>query len=194
MNKSWKMRAFGVLALAGAGVGLAGCNFTPDLSKTAAQTMIQAEYDKKPAEGFLIAVGPTGLQQGLDAGYWKLTKVYPSQRWADYTLTPEGKKVLVLNGGGDVIQWRPDSDGKAHFFITTIQKNHARIHDVQDPQDDVVANVDTAKSTTFMESVNWTDIPQPLQDIAHNPGNTLSTRRHVDFALEGGTWKVHLIR
>jgi len=32
-----------------------------------------------------------------------------------------------------------------------------------------------------------------LQEIAHNPGNRLSTKRQADFTLEGGAWKLHSI-
>jgi hypothetical protein len=42
--------------------------------------------------------------------------------------------------------------------------------------------------------VNLTGVPQVLQDIAHNPGNKLSTRRQADFALENGTWVLKSIR
>ena len=194
MNKPCNFSGFAAIGLVALGFALMGCNSAPDLTKTAAQALIQAEYDKRPAEGVIVMVDRVGLKQGLDAHYWKLTKVYPNNRWADYILTPEGKKALTLNGGGDVIQWRPDADGAAHFFVTTVAANHPRVHDVRDPQDDVVANVPTAKSTSFVESVDFSGVPQPLQDMAHNPGNTLSAHRQVDFALEAGVWKVHLIR
>jgi hypothetical protein len=36
-------------------------------------------------------------------------------------------------------------------------------------------------------------VPDPLQNIAHNPGNTLSSKRQADFSLEGGAWKLHSI-
>jgi len=194
VKKALNLQVVGTVLLMGAGLlWVAGCKSAPDLKQDDATKLIQAYYDGQPASGFIVNVNEMGLKQGLTANYWKLTKVYPNKLWADYTLTDEGKKLLSLNGGGDVIQWRPDSDGKGHFYATTLTSNHPKIKDVQDPQDDVVVGVDTAKTAAFTEAVNFTGVPQPLQDIAHNPGNTLSTRRHADFALDNGAWKVHAI-
>jgi len=53
--------------------------------------------------------------------------------------------------------------------------------------------VDTAKGAAYTEGVNLGGVPGPLQAIAHNPGNKLSTKRHADFSLEGGAWKLHSI-
>lgn len=191
MKKAGTLQMMGALLLMGAGLGIAGCNSAPDLSQADAQKLIQAYYDQQPATTFIINVNQTGLKQGYDAKYWKLTKVYPNKRWADYDLTDDGKKILTLNGGGTTIQWRPDDDGRGHFYVTTVASNHPKIKEVGDPQDDVVVGVDKAKTAPFTEAVNFTGIPDPLQNIAHNPGNTLTTRRHADFAYEGGAWKVH---
>ena len=49
------------------------------------------------------------MRQGITAKYWKRTTIYPNKFWADFKLTAEGKKVVKLPKGGDVIQWRPDS-------------------------------------------------------------------------------------
>jgi hypothetical protein len=100
---------------------------------------------------------------------------------------------LTLEAGGDTIQWRPDVDTKPHFMVVTVVKNHFKAHDVTDPQDDVAPGVDKAKSVTFTESLNFDGVPQPLQDIAHNPGNKPSSKRHAVFALDGGAWKLHSI-
>lgn len=194
MAKLFGLSSFAVLAVAGAGLLCAGCKSAPDLTSSNARVLLQADYDGSPAEGLIVMVDRTGLKQGLNAHLWKLTKVYPNQRWADYTLTPEGQAILTLNGGGDVIQWRPDDNGDAHFFVTSLVTTHRRVLQVSDPQDDVVANVPTAKSAFFVEGVNFEGVPQPIQEIAHNPGNTLTTRREVDFSLENGAWKVHSIR
>lgn len=191
MKKGLKFQVLGALLIMGAGFGVTGCKSAPALSQDDAQKMVQAYYDLQPASGFIINVNETGLKQGFDAKYWKLTKVYPNKRWADYDLTDEGKKVLTLNGGGNTIQWRPDDQGKGHFYVTTVATNHPKIKEVQDPQDDVVPGVDTAKTAAFSETVNMTGIPDPLQAIAHNTGNVLTSRRHADFALDGGAWKVH---
>jgi hypothetical protein len=174
------------------GLLLSGCKSTPELTQANASTLIQAYYDQQPAEGMIISVNEMGLKQGLTAGYWKLTKVYPNKVWADYTLTDDGKKALALNGARTVIEWRPDTEGKGHFFVTTVATNHLKAKDVQAPEVDVVG-VDTAKTAAFTQSVNMTGVPQPLQDIAHNPGNTISSRRHADFTYVNGAWSVHSI-
>jgi hypothetical protein len=191
VKKALKLQALGALLLMGAGGWIAGCKSKPELSQADAQKLIQAYYDQQPPTTFIISVNETGLKQGFDAKYWKLVKVYPNKRWADYELTDEGKKVLTLNGGGTMIQWRPDDSGMGHFFVTTVTTYHPKVKDVQDPQDDVVPGVETAKSDGFTETVNLTGVPDPLQAIAHNPGNVLTSRRHADFALDGGNWKVH---
>jgi hypothetical protein len=170
---------------------MTGCNSAPALTATSAQTVIQSHYDNQAPSGVTISVDKVGLQQGLTAGYWKLAKVYPNQRWADYALTPEGKKVLKLSSGGDVIQWRPEQDGDFHFLIETTSANTMRARDVQDPQDETLANTKTARSVTYTESVNMSGVPQPLQDMAHNAGNRLSKKRQADLSYENGAWKVH---
>ena len=191
MKKALKFQVLGALLLMGAGWWFTGCKSAPDLSKADAQKMIQAYLDQQPAETFIINVNETGLKQGFDAKYWKLTKVYPNKRWADYDLTDDGKKLVTLNGGGTTIQWRPDDTGKGHFYVTTVATSHPKVKDVQDPQDDIVPGVDPAKSAVFVEDVNLSGLPDPLQEMAHNTGNVLSSRRHADFALDGGNWKVH---
>lgn len=193
MRKVSHLQVLGVLAFAGMGVLFSGCKSAPELTQSNALALIQAEYDHRPAGGASILVDDKGLQQGLTAKYWKLTKVYPNNKWADYTLTDEGKKALTLEAGGDVIQWRPEQGTQPHFMVVTVVKNHFKAHDVSDPQDETVPGVDTAKSATFTESLNFDGVPQPLQDIAHNPGNKPSSKRHADFSLEGGAWKLHSI-
>ena len=182
------------LAALGTGLFLSGCNSAPDLSKTAALALIQADYDKSPVAPATIAVDDMGLKQGISSGLWKLTKVYPNNRWADYTLTDAGKKAIKLAGTSDTIQWRPEEGSKSfHFFVTTLVSNHLKAKDVADPHDDVVANVQTAKSAGFTEVYDWTGIPDSVQTISHNAINRLSTHRQADFALENGAWKVHSI-
>ena len=60
------------------------------------------------------------MQQGVNANYWLGTKRYPNGYWADFNLTPDGKKVLKLPKGGDVIQWRPDSPSDAQYVIAVV--------------------------------------------------------------------------
>ena len=194
MTKAFKIWTAGVLAILGSGLMMSGCNSAPDLNKTNALTLIQGDYDKRNAEPATIAVDDIGLKQGLNAKLWKLTKVYPNNRWADYALTDDGKKSIKISGSGDVIQWRPEEGQKDfHFFVTTVAANHLKAKDVADPQDDVVANVQTAKSARFTEVYDWTGVPEPVQTIAHNAINRLSTKRQADFALINGAWAVHSI-
>ena len=42
--------------------------------------------------------------------------------------------------------------------------------------------------------MNLTGVPQVLQDIAHNPGNKLSSKKEADFALVNGAWTLKTIR
>lgn len=191
MNKLLKICGFAAFTIGSAVLLVTGCKSAPELSKENAQALIQAQYDQQTPSGITISVDNLGLKQGLTAGYWKLIKVYPNQRWADYTLTPEGKKVLKLASGGDVIEWRPGEDGQAHFSVVTVAANAYKAKDVQDPQDETIPGADTSKSASYTESVNMTGVPQPLQDIAHHPGNKLSSKKRADFSYEGGAWKVH---
>jgi hypothetical protein len=184
--------ATGVAAIGCAGLLMTGCKTAPELSKDNAAALIQSHYDGQAPAGVTITVDKPGLQQGLTAGYWKLAKVYPKQEgWADYTVTDAGKKVLKLQNGGDVIEWRPGADGEYHFLIVATTASTMRAKDVQDPQDEILADTKAAKSVKFTESVNLTGLPQPLQDMAHNAGNKLSSKKQADLAYENGAWKVH---
>lgn len=195
VKRTVKFGAVGVLAVLGVGLMVNGCSFTPDLNKTAAMSMIQASYDQRPTQPAIIAVDSMGLKQGLSANLWKLTKVYPNQRWADYTLTDTGKKAFKLQNGGEVIEWRPDQGSSDfHFFITTIASNHLKAKELQDPKDDVVPGVDTGKSALFTEVYDWTGVPDPVQNIAHNAINKLSNKRTAEFALVSGNWTLHEIK
>jgi len=78
--------------------------------------------------------------------------------------------------------------------VVTVAANHLKAHDVSDIQDEIVPGVQTAKGAAFIEGVNLDGVPEPLQNIAHNPGNKLSRRRNADFSLEGGNWKLHGIQ
>lgn len=190
MKKPWNIWLLGAFAVT---LSIAGCERKPDLDSLKAQQLLQAEYDQRPATGVMILVDNLGLRQGLDAKYWKLTKVYPNKLWADYTLTDDARKVLKLPDGGDRIQWRPGADGKFQFYVLTVAANHLRAHDVQEPEQDSIPGAATSKITAFNESVNLEGVPQPLQNIAHNPGNTLSVRRHAAFVLDAGGWKLQSI-
>ncbi len=194
MRIGLKFYVFGAVAFMGAGLLLSGCKSAPELSQADATKMIQAEYDSRPAAGAGIYINEFGLKQGLTAKYWQLVKVYPNMRWADYKLTDEGKKVLTLQGGGDQIEWRPEQGNNSHFYVITSKTNHFKAKDVEAPQDEVVPGVSTAKSSVFNETINLDGVPQPLVDLAHNAGNKLTSRKHADFAYEGGAWKLHSIQ
>lgn len=194
MRKALKFSVFGVAALMGAGLLLSGCKSTPEVSLADATKMIQAEYDSRPAAGAGIYVNEVGLKLGLTAKYWQLVKIYPNNRWADYKLTDDGKKVLTLQNGGDTIEWRPEQGNNSHFYVITVKANHFNAKDVEAPQDDVVPGVATAKSSVFNETLNLDGVPQPLSDLAHTSGNRLSSKKHANFSFEGGSWKLHSIQ
>lgn len=193
MKKPIIFNVLGVLVV-GAALVVNGCKSAPELTKANAQTLIQAEYDNRPAEPLTIAVNDMGLKQGISSKLWTLTKVYPNMRWADYTLTDDGKKAFKLQSGGNVIEWRPaQGNNDFHFFIQTIKANHMKAKDVGDPEDDVVAGVDKAKGTSFNEVMNFDGIPDSVQTLAKNAINKISTRRRAEFELASGAWKLHSI-
>jgi hypothetical protein len=145
--------------------------------------------------GASIAVNKLGVGQGITAKYWELTRVYPNRYWADYTLTPDGKKAFKLLAGGDAIQWRPDSATDANYSVVVVSlaANHLKAKDIQDIQDETLPGVTTAKEATFTEAVNLDGMSDALQNIAHNPGNKLSTKHQANFSLENGVWVLHSI-
>ena len=195
MKNLQNLKVLGVVVLLGAGVLLAGCKSAPVLTPTQAQAQIQAKYDQTPPVGATIVLNKEGLGMGITDGYWKLTRVYPNKYWADYTLTDAGKKAVAPQGGGDVIQWRPSSPTDSNYFVTvtTVAANHLKANDVQNIQSEVLPGVDVARSVQFDEDVDLTGVPGPLLDIAHNPGNRLSTSRQADFALVNGVWTLKAI-
>jgi hypothetical protein len=186
---------FGASAFLAAGLLLAGCKSAPELTAANAQALIQAKYDQTAPAGANIAVDNAGMLDGITAKYWTRTTIYPNKYWADFTLTPDGKKVVTLVGGGDKIQWRPQSptDDSYSIIVVTAAANHLKAHDVTNIQDEVLPGASSAKSASFTESVNLDGVPAPLQSIAHNKGNKLSTKRQADFVLDGGAWKLQSI-
>ncbi len=180
-----------VLALLSAGILLAGCKSAPPLTNDQALSIIQAKYDSMPAAPATISVNDMGMQEGVNAKYWVGMKRYPNGYWGDFQLTPEGKKVLALEGGGDVIRWRPDQPQDPHYAIAlqTIAANHLKARDITDIEDDG----NGGKTVSYTEDVELTGVPDPLQGIAHNPGNRLSTQRTAFFALKNGSWALQSI-
>ena len=192
MRNNLKMQVLGAVALLGAGMVLGGCKSAPDLSQSQAQTLVQAYYDQQAPQPISILVNNDGMVQGALAKYWNRTTIYPNKYWADFKLTDDGKKVVKLPDGGDKIEWRPSSlDDKDYTYrMVTVQANHLRARDVSAPQDEMLPGVDTAKGADLVEAVDLTGVPDTLQQIAHNPGNRLSAKRHADFALVNGAWTV----
>jgi hypothetical protein len=192
VKNTLNLKVLGVAAFLGAGLLLTGCKSAPDLTQASAQALIQAKYDQTPAVGANITVDDLGMRQGIAAKYWERTTVYPNKYWADFTLTADGKKVIKLQNGGSVIQWRPASleDKKYSVVVTTVVTNHLKAHDVRDPQDEVGGT----KSSVYSEAVDLTGVPDALQNIAHNPGNKLSSKKTATFAVDGGAWKLQSIQ
>lgn len=190
MKKAASMQFLGALAFLGVGLLLTGCK--PELTQANAQALIQAKYDQTPAVGASITVDDLGMRQGVAAGYWNRTTVYPNKYWADFTLTAAGKKAVKLHDGTDVIKWRPASatDKKYSAILVTAVANHLKARDVKAPE----SETPSTKSVSFNEAFNFDGVPDGLQNIAHNPGNKLSTKRQAEFTLEGGAWKLSSIQ
>jgi hypothetical protein len=174
----------GAMAVLGAGLALAE-----------AQKQIQANLDASPAAGVTVRLDDLGMQQGATGKLWSRTKVYPNRYWADFTLTPEGKKAVKISGGGETIQWRPDSpdDKKYSLTVETVAQTHAKAKDLQAAQDETVDG-GKGKSVVFSAVVGFEGVPEVLQQIAHNPGNKLSTKHEAKFVLDGGAWKLKEIQ
>jgi hypothetical protein len=191
VRNALRMWVFGGLALAGVGLFMAGCKSAPDLTAANAQALIQAKYDQDPAVGANINVDDLGMRQGVTAKYWDRSKSFPIKYWADFKLTDAGKKAVTLPKGGDTIEWRPDSEQDKSFSVTVVSvaTNHLKARDVKDPQNEA----DGTKTVVFNESVSLDGVPAPLQDIAHNQGNKLATKRTATFSLDNGAWKLDSI-
>lgn len=190
MRNAVKLQVLGALVSLASGLWMAGCKSAPDLTQAQALTMIQARYDQAAAAPVNITVNDTGMQQGVTAKYWTETKRYPNGYWGDFTLTPDGKKAVTLAGGGSVIQWRPDSPTDPHFVIVvqSVATNHLKARDVGDIQ-----TVGDTRIASFTEDVNLDGLPQPLADMAHNPGNKLSALRQATFVLNNGAWTLQSV-
>jgi hypothetical protein len=196
VKKMLNWKSLGVAVLVGFAFVVAGCKSAPELSKEQALKMIQDKYDQTAPVGVNILVDDAGMRLGATSKLWDRTKVYPNRLWADFKLTPEGKKAVVLPGGGDMIEWRPASleDKKYSIVVTSTAANHLRAKDLGDLQDEMLPGADTAKAGKYTEVANLTGIPEPLQHIiADNPLNKVSSRKQADFALENGSWQLKRI-
>jgi hypothetical protein len=195
VRNAMKLYALGAAALLGAGLLVTGCKSAPPLTAQQAQSMIQAKYDQTAPAGISINVTDLGMRQGITAKYWERKTMYPNHYWADFTLTPDGKKLVTLQGGGDTIQWRPMSltDKKYSVVITTTQTSHLKAANVRNLQSETLPGASTAMGADYDEVEDFTGIPAPLAEIGHDPGNQVSTTRHADFALVNGAWKLQSI-
>lgn len=180
------------LVVLGVGMMVAGCKSAPELPQDKATAMIQAYYDSAQPTGFDITVNNDGMIQGATAKYWQRTTIYPNKYWADFKLTDQGKKLVKLSSGSDVIQWRPSSPTDSSFTIvvTTLAPVHRKVRDMQDIQ----SVGGKTKTVLFNEGVDLTGLPDPLVSIARNPGNQLSTSRTATFVLDSNNeWKLQSV-
>ena len=190
MKNAVKLQIAGAMAVVSAGLILAGCKSAPPLTETQAQTMIQAKYDQTAATPITINLTDPGVVQGVTDKYWNRTKVYPNGLWADFTLTPDGKKLITVPGGGDVIQWRPMTMGDKNYSVNlnTVTDSHLRVSNVRNIQSEAVPGASKGMGCDYDEVVDFSGIPAPLAAIGHNPGNQISMQRHADFALVNSAW------
>jgi len=188
-------RVLGATVLLASGLFAAGCKSGPPLTVQQAQALIQAKYDQAAPTPISINVNDPGMLQGIDAKYWTRTRVYPNRFWADFTLTPEGKKLVTISGGGDVIQWRPMRQNDANYSVNlnTVATSRLKAVGVHNLQDESVPGSGKGKGVDYDEVVDFTGIPSALSSIGHNPGNQISVQRHADFALVNGQWTLHSI-
>lgn len=185
-----KMQSFVALASLGMGLVVAGCKSAPELTQQQAQSLIQAKYDSMAGAPITINIDDRGMQQGVMAQYWTGLKRYPNGYWGDFKLTPAGDKAFKVDAGGEVIQWRPSSPQDPHYAITvtSLAQTHLKARGLGDVQDSG-AN----KQVSYSEDVDLSALPAPLQNIAHNPVNKLTTRRTAVFVLNNGTWALQSI-
>lgn len=192
MKNTVKMQVFGVLVLFAAAWWLAACKSAPQLTKDQALAMIEAKYAQGPSTPFAISVDDRGMQQGVSAKYWVGIKRYPNGYWADFKLTADGEKVLKLQTGGDTIQWRPESPTDPHYATVVLPVAPTHLV-VRDGSMGDVQNLGDTKTVAYTEDVNMNALPDALQNIAHNPGNIISTQRVATFALANGAWTLQSI-
>jgi hypothetical protein len=66
--------------------------------------------------------------------------------------------------------------------------SHLKARDLGDVQ-----SLGEDKTVAFTEDVTLDGLPDALKNMAHNPGNTLSTKRLATFTLVNGAWSLKLI-
>ena len=120
MKNAVKLQVLSAMALLGAGLLVGGCKSAPPLTADQAQSMIQAKYDKAAPTPITITLRNDAMVEGISYKNSTRTTIYPNHMWADFTLTPDGKKLIAIPGGGDVIQWRPMSLSDKRYSVNII--------------------------------------------------------------------------
>ncbi len=90
------MEEFRNIGIGGCGIAVVGCKSAPDLTPAQALAFVQAKYDQTTPVATTILVNQAGVRQLVTAKLWERTKVYPNKLWADFKLTPDGKKAITL--------------------------------------------------------------------------------------------------
>jgi hypothetical protein len=191
VKRSNKATFLAAAAVLGAGLLTVGCKSAPELTQANAISLIQANYAQAAPVPVDIVVGDLGMRNGVTAKYWTGIKRYPNGYWADFKLTDDGKKLVKLANGGDTIAWRPEGPNDLHYSVTmtTLATGHPKASGFGDVEE----NGD-GKVVTFTEAVNLDGLPDGLQGIAHDPGNTLTTRRRASFVLTNGAWTLQSVQ
>ncbi len=174
-----------------AGVLAAGCKSAPQLTQANATALIEASYAQAAPAPATLVVKDLGMREGITAKYWTGIKKYPNGYWADFKLTDDGKKLVTLASGGDTIAWRPDGPNDLNYSVTmnTVVASHLKAQNFGDVEDS-----GNGKTVAFTEAVDLSGLPGPLQRIAQNSGNTLTTRREANFVLKNGAWALDSVQ
>jgi len=179
------------MAILCAGMLAVGCKSAPDLTRDHATAMIEANYAQAAPVPTTVVVNDLGMREGITAKYWQGVKEYPNGYWADFKLTNDGKKLLKLTTGGDTIEWRPNGPNDLNYAVimTTVATSRLNAQDIGDVEDN-----GNGKVVEFTEAVDLNGLPDALQKIAQNSGNTLTTQRQANFVLKNGAWSLQSIQ
>ncbi len=181
-----------LLAGMAAVIALTGCS-KPELTNEQALALIQAHYDQAQPVVLTFKIDQRALADGNKAKYWGVSKHYPNNLWADFTLTEEGKKLVRLPNGKDVFEWRQDSTGKFQYAMTTAAPLKLKARDVSEIRKEIVPGVKgQGRVVVFKQAYDISSLPSELQNvILDNTSNQLSIKRLADMAFENGAWVFH---
>jgi hypothetical protein len=188
-----RIQKLGAMALLGAGLLVfAGCKSAPPLTQQDALAMVQAKYDKAPAEPISFVISDLGMRKGIVAKYWAETKKYPNGYWADFKVTPDGAKVVKVSSSDNTIQWHPASSSDKTYVVaaSTVPTVHHKIKDMSSLED-AGSGVKTA---TYSEIDVLDALPSGLRDIIEDPNNKISTKRTAIFSLVDNKWQLQSIQ